>query len=115
MAYRILAMLTLSGCAAFAPPRPLTNEAEALAVHGEPMQRWDNGDGTTTLEYSTQPHGHRALMVTRRRERRRDQPVRRALRRESRPGQAGHDAGPSVAPARHAPLGAGVQAQRRQM
>lgn len=67
MAYRILtllALLILSGCAAFEPPRPLTTEAEALAVHGEPTRRWDNGDGTTTLEYSTQPYGHRALMVT---------------------------------------------------
>ncbi|KON81502.1 outer membrane protein assembly factor BamE [Azoarcus sp. PA01] len=67
MASRILALLALlilSGCAAFTPPRPLTTEAEALAVHGEPTRRWDNGDGTTTLEYSTQPYGHRALMVT---------------------------------------------------
>jgi len=67
MASRILALLALlilSGCAAFAPPRPLTTEAEAFAVHGEPTRRWDNGDGTTTLEYSTQPYGHRALMVT---------------------------------------------------
>lgn len=60
----LLALLILSGCAAFEPPPPLTTEAEALAVHGEPTRRWDNGDGTTTLEYSTQPYGHRALMVT---------------------------------------------------
>ncbi len=67
MACRILTMLALlilSGCAAFAPPPPLTTEAEALSVHGEPTRRWDNGDGTTTLEYSTQPYGHRTLMVT---------------------------------------------------
>lgn len=59
----ILAMLMLAGCAAFAPPRPLTTEAEAIAVHGQPTRRWDNGDGTTTLEYSTQPYGHTTLMV----------------------------------------------------
>jgi len=67
MASRILAivaLLVLAGCSAFAPPRPLTSEAEALAVHGEPTRRHDNGDGTTTLEYATQPFGYTALMVT---------------------------------------------------
>jgi hypothetical protein len=60
----ILAVAFLAGCAAFAPPRPLTTEAEAVEVYGEPTRRWDNGDGTTTLEYSTQPNGYSALMVT---------------------------------------------------
>ena len=53
----------LAGCATFQPPRPYTTEAEALAARGEPTRRWSNDDGTTTLEYSTQPHGWTCLMV----------------------------------------------------
>lgn len=61
----LLALLALLGsCASLQPMRPLANEAEVLAVHGEPVARWKNGDGTTTFEYSTQPYGHIALMVT---------------------------------------------------
>lgn len=59
----IASALLLGGCAAFAPPRPYTTEAEALADRGEPTRRWDNGDGTTTLEYSTQPYGDTCIMV----------------------------------------------------
>nr|WP_243632468.1 hypothetical protein [Parazoarcus communis] len=59
----LLAALLLSGCAAFAPPKPYTTEAEALSARGEPTRRWDNGDGTTTLEFSTQPNGDSCLMV----------------------------------------------------
>ncbi len=53
----------LAGCASFTPPRPYASEAEALAARGEPTRRWSNGDGTTTLEYSTQPNGRSCLMV----------------------------------------------------
>lgn len=56
-------VLVLSGCAAFAPPRPFTTEAEALSVRGEPTRRWSDDDGTSTLEYATQPYGHTCLMV----------------------------------------------------
>lgn len=56
-------VLALNGCALFAPPRPFATEAEALAVRGEPNRRWPNGDGTTTLEYATQPNGNTCLMV----------------------------------------------------
>lgn len=59
----IASALLLGGCAMFAPPRPYTTEAEALADRGEPTRRWDNGDGTTTLEYSTQPYGDTCIMV----------------------------------------------------
>lgn len=55
--------LQLSGCAAFAPPRPFTTEAEALAARGEPTRRWRDDDGTTTLEYATQPYGHTCLKL----------------------------------------------------
>lgn len=55
--------LQLAGCAVFAPPRPYTTEAEALAERGEPTRRWTNDDGTTVLEYATQPYGHTCLMV----------------------------------------------------
>ncbi len=55
--------LQLSGCAAFAPPRPFTTEAEALAAHGEPTRRWHDDDETTTLEFATQPYGYTCLKV----------------------------------------------------
>src|SRR5690606_27011533 len=58
----MLAML-LSGCAVFRPPPPYTTEADALADRGEPTRRWTNEDGTTVLEYSTQPNGYTCLMV----------------------------------------------------
>ena len=65
LAWAILAVLVmqLAGCAAFAPPRPYTTETEALAERGEPTRRWSNEDGTTTLEYATQPNGWSCLMV----------------------------------------------------
>lgn len=64
MVFLLLASaLLLGGCAAFAPPRPFTTEAEALAARGEPSRRWNNEDGTVTLEYATQPFGHTCLMV----------------------------------------------------
>lgn len=59
----LIAAALLGGCAAFAPPKPFTTEAEALAARGEPSRRWKNEDGTTTLEYATQPYGHTCLMV----------------------------------------------------
>lgn len=59
----LVAALLLGGCAVFQPPRPYTTEAEALADRGEPTRRWDNGDGTTTLEYATQPYGDTCVMV----------------------------------------------------
>lgn len=59
----VLAALQLQGCASFEPPRPFATEAEALAARGEPTRRWSNDDGTTTLEYSTQPNGRSCLMV----------------------------------------------------
>lgn len=55
--------LQLAGCMTFAPPRPFTTEAETLAAKGEPTRRWQNEDGTTTLEYATQPYGRSCLMV----------------------------------------------------
>ena len=61
----LLALLVgaLAGCATFQPPRLYATEAEALAARGEPTRRWSNDDGTTTLEYSTQPNGWTCLMV----------------------------------------------------
>ena len=53
----------LGSCALFEPPRPYATEAEAIAARGEPTRRWQNDDGTTTLEYATQPFGDRCLMV----------------------------------------------------
>ncbi|THF61978.1 outer membrane protein assembly factor BamE [Pseudothauera rhizosphaerae] len=64
---RVLAVVALAfalaGCAAFAPPRPYTSETEAIAARGEPTARWPNPDGSTVLEFSTQPNGTSCLMV----------------------------------------------------
>lgn len=57
------ALLQLGACTTLAPPRPYTTEAEARAARGEPARSWANDDGTTTLEYSTQPYGDTCLMV----------------------------------------------------
>lgn len=63
LGFLLACVLALGGCAAFEPPRPFTTEAEALAARGEPTRRWQNDDGTTTLEYATQPYGDTCLMV----------------------------------------------------
>ncbi|BAL26671.1 hypothetical protein AZKH_4394 [Azoarcus sp. KH32C] len=60
----MLVLALSGGCATFPVPRHVATEAEALAVFGQPVERWSNGDGTTTLEYSTQPMGETALMIT---------------------------------------------------
>lgn len=60
----LVAMLLVMGCATPTPMRSFTTEAEALAAYGEPTRRWANDDGTTTLEYSTQPNGHVNMMIT---------------------------------------------------
>ena len=63
MLLAVLGMLALSACVTYTPPRPFTTEAETLAAKGEPTRRWHNDDGTSTLEYSTQPNGWSCLMV----------------------------------------------------
>jgi hypothetical protein len=50
-----------SGCASVLPR--YATEGEAIAARGAPTMRWDNGDGTFTLEYATQPEGTSCLMV----------------------------------------------------
>ncbi|AKU14222.1 hypothetical protein AzCIB_4329 [Azoarcus sp. CIB] len=60
----LAAAVLASSCATTLGSRPLVTEAEAIAVHGEPARRWQNEDGTRTLEYPTQPFGHVTLMVT---------------------------------------------------
>ncbi len=61
--FALLVTFLLGGCAAFAPPRPYTTADEAIAGHGQPSRQWDNGDGTRTLEFSTQPNGYTCLML----------------------------------------------------
>lgn len=64
---RIAVLLAAAALAAGCAPmgsRPLASESEAIAAHGEPARRWQNEDGTRTLEYPTQPFGHVTLMVT---------------------------------------------------
>jgi len=61
----ILAVLVLAaGCATPSPSRTFSAEAEVRAAYGEPVKRWPNDDGTTTLEYSNQPNGHVTMMYT---------------------------------------------------
>lgn len=57
-----LAVLQLAACASV-PPQPFGTEAEAVSARGEPSRRWHNEDGSTTLEYATQPNGETCLMV----------------------------------------------------
>ncbi|ENO88064.1 hypothetical protein [Thauera linaloolentis] len=59
----VVGALQLAGCATYIQPRLFTTEAETLAAKGEPSRRWQNDDGTTTLEYATQPYGYSCLMV----------------------------------------------------
>ena len=63
MLLAVLGALSLSACVTYAPPRPFTTEAETLAAKGEPTRRWQDDDGTHTLEYATQPNGRSCLMV----------------------------------------------------
>jgi hypothetical protein len=58
----LCAVLLLSGCASHFVPN-YASETETVTARGEPDARRDNGDGTVTLEYSTQPEGTSCLMV----------------------------------------------------
>lgn len=53
--------LGLGGCAT--PLPSYENEAQVVEGQGEPTARRQNGDGTSTLEYATQPDGTTCLMV----------------------------------------------------
>lgn len=57
-------LMLVAACATGFGQRQYGSQAEALSALGEPVRRWTNDDGTTTLEYSTQPYGHTALMLT---------------------------------------------------
>jgi len=57
----LAAMLGLSGCATQMPA--YHSEVDVLNARGEPTARLKNDDGTTTLEYATQPDGTTRLMV----------------------------------------------------
>ncbi|MDR1424620.1 MAG: outer membrane protein assembly factor BamE [Azoarcus sp.] len=57
----LAAMLGLGGCAT--PLPSYENEAQLIEEQGEPTARWQNEDGTRTLEYATQPDGTTCLMA----------------------------------------------------
>lgn len=62
-----LCALLLTGCAT--PDRDarlqpgVSNEAQVLALYGQPRRVWPEPDGGRTLEYSSQPMGRHAYMV----------------------------------------------------
>ncbi|MDR1853915.1 MAG: hypothetical protein LBR05_03305 [Azoarcus sp.] len=60
-AMTLAVVLALVGCATTTPN--FTTQEEVLSKRGEPVARWANDDGSTTLEYSTQPDGTTCLMV----------------------------------------------------
>lgn len=61
-----LATSALLGACALAPTiEPgTTTEAQILSTYGQPTRKWPNPDGTTTLEYATQPSGISCFMFT---------------------------------------------------
>ncbi|MDR0563546.1 MAG: outer membrane protein assembly factor BamE [Azoarcus sp.] len=58
----LCAALLQSGCASMRTPQYAT-EAEAVSALGTPTERRDNGDGTATLVFATQPKGSTCMMV----------------------------------------------------
>lgn len=61
----LIACAGMAGCALQPTIEPgTTSEDQILATYGQPTRRWANTDGTTTLEYATQPFGISCFMVT---------------------------------------------------
>lgn len=58
----LVIVLSVTGCASVLTSRYAT-ENEVVVARGEPDTRRDNGDGTFTLEYPTQPDGTSCLML----------------------------------------------------
>src|SRR6185369_1072485 len=65
LALSLVASACLSGCALYPSIEPgSTTEAQILATYGQPTRRWPADDGTTTLEYATQPMGYSCFMFS---------------------------------------------------
>jgi hypothetical protein len=65
LALTLVAGACLSGCAMFPTIEPgTTTEAQIVATYGRPSRTWPEADGTTTLEYATQPMGYSCFMFT---------------------------------------------------
>ena len=61
----LVASALLSACALSPTIDPgTTTEAQIISTYGQPTRRWTNPDGTTTLEYATQPAGISCFMFT---------------------------------------------------
>jgi hypothetical protein len=62
----VATLLTLAACASADPMRVLrlggSSRADVLANQGQPTLVWPDANGGSTLEYSQQPYGQRALM-----------------------------------------------------
>lgn len=64
-AFALLATAWLAGCALVPTIEPgATTEAQILATYGRPTRSWPEADGSTTLEYATQPMGVSCFMVS---------------------------------------------------
>jgi hypothetical protein len=64
-ALTLVASACLAGCAMYPTIEPgATTEAQIRATYGQPTRHWTNADGTTTLEYATQPMGVSCFMFT---------------------------------------------------
>lgn len=61
--FAALFALLLNACATVFTEPLYTTAAEVLQAKGEPSRRWENTDGSSVLEYATQPYGSSCLMV----------------------------------------------------
>ncbi|MDY0073146.1 MAG: hypothetical protein RBR77_10905 [Thauera sp.] len=61
--FTALLALLLNACASFLTEPQYTTAAEVLKAKGEPSHRWEKADGSSVLEYATQPYGNSCLMV----------------------------------------------------
>lgn len=59
----VLAAALCSGCMLSGTPHTFSNDTDSITVHREPTARWPNEDGSTVLEFGTQPMGITCLMI----------------------------------------------------
>lgn len=55
--------IACSGCITGGTALSFSNDSDSITIRGEPTTRWQNKDGSTTLEFATQPLGTTCLMI----------------------------------------------------